>query len=104
MKLIGESPENVRPIQINGGDTMQRVVLRGQLKSGFTVDVIGYDIDLGKFDTFDNKTYVLDDFSFFYITPKELKEVAEKAKEQCEKRMKADKPVVKKESVQPEKK
>lgn len=104
MKLIGDMPDNVRPIKIDGGGIMSKVILRGQLKSGFTVDVIGYDIELGKFDTFNNKTYTLNDFSFFYIAPNELKDMAEKIKEQCEKRAKADKSQAKKEMAQPEKK
>ena len=54
---------------------MKKVLLRGELKSGKTIDITGYDIDLGKFDSTSGKTYTYDDVKFFYIGSDELKDI-----------------------------
>ena len=59
---------------------MKKVLLRGELKSGKTIDITGYDIDLGKFDSTSGKTYTYDDVKFFYIGADELKDIIGSAK------------------------
>lgn len=71
----------VQPIKIiNKEDEMKKVLLRGELKSGKTIDITGYDIDLGKFDSTNGKTYTYDDVKFFYIGSDELKDIIGSAK------------------------
>ena len=71
----------VQPIKIiNKEDEMKKVLLRGELKSGKTIDITGYDFDLGKFDSTSGKTYTYDDVKFFYIGSDELKDIIGSAK------------------------
>ena len=80
IELMKDTPV-VQPIKIiNKEDEMKKVLLRGELKSGKTIDITGYDIDLGKFDSTSGKTYTYDDVKFFYIGADELKDIIGSAK------------------------
>ena len=61
-----------------GGKKM--VVLRAGLANGKTIDIVGYDLELGKFDCSDGMTRVFDDFSYFIVPRDEMKEFAIKEK------------------------
>ena len=84
-----DTNESVNPIITNKENDMKTVILRGELKSGLTVDVTGCDFDLGRFDCTDGKTYVYEDFKFFYITPERIKEIIGTIKHQTETKTKA---------------
>lgn len=84
-----DTNESVNPIITNKENDMKTVMLRGELKSGLTVDVTGCDFDLGRFDCTDGKTYVYEDFKFFYITPERIKEIISTIKHQTETKTKA---------------
>lgn len=80
----------VKPIEItNKENDMNTVLIRGELKSGLTVDVTGCDFELGRFDCTNGKTYVYDDFKFFYIAPDRLKEIVGTVRTQTETKVKA---------------
>lgn len=80
IELMKDTPV-VQPIKIiNKEDEMKKVLLRGELKSGKTIDITGYDIDLGKFDSTSGKTYTYDDVKFFYIGSDEFKDIIITAK------------------------
>lgn len=80
IELMKDTPV-VQPIKIiNKEDEMKKVLLRGELKSGKTIDITGYDIYLGKFDSTSGKTYTYDDVKFFYIGSDELKDIIDSAK------------------------
>ena len=66
------------PNKINeiGGNFM--VLIRGGLISGKTVDIKGYDIELGKFDCSDGITRQFDDFEYFIVPKNEMKEISER--------------------------
>lgn len=50
-------------------------VLRAGLTNKDTIDIIGYDLDLGKFDCSDGKTRVYEDFSYFIVPKNEMIEI-----------------------------
>lgn len=66
-------------------------LLRAGLTNGKTIDIVGYDIMLGKFDCSDNTTKVFDDFEYFIMPKDELKEIGEKLNSYNEKRNKVSK-------------
>lgn len=68
---------------------MKKTLLRGVLKSGLSVDVTGYDLDLGRFDCTDGKTYTYNDMKIFYIPSDELKDMIGKLKVDTEAKTKA---------------
>lgn len=67
-----EENKESHPILINKEDK-DVIVLRAGLKSGKTIDIIGYDLDLGKFDCADGTTKIFDDFSYFIVSSDEMK-------------------------------
>lgn len=54
------------------------VLIRGGLISGRTVDIHGYDLELGKFDCSDGITRQFNDFEYFILPKDEMKEIADK--------------------------
>lgn len=66
------------PQEINRekGENMA-VVLRAGLTDKSTIDITGYDLELGKFDCTDGKTRVYDDFMYFIVPKDEMKEIVE---------------------------
>lgn len=79
---------NVRPIVVKESG-MKQVLLRGVLKNGMTVDVIGYDLDLGRFDCTDGKTYVYDDFKIVSMSAVNFEDMIKSFKTNIENRNKA---------------
>lgn len=53
-------------------------LIRGGLISGRTVDVHGYDLELGRFDCSDGITRQFNDFEYFILPKEEMKEISEK--------------------------
>ena len=70
---------------------MTKTILRAELKDGKTYDIIGYDIDLGRFDCDGGRTLTYDEVKFFYITPEVLKDMVGTIKVQTETKTKANK-------------
>lgn len=64
------------PQEINNekGENMS-ILLRAGLVNKDTIDIVGYDLELGKFDCSDGKTRVYDDFSYFIVPKEEMKEI-----------------------------
>lgn len=80
MELMKEQ-DIVQPIKIDSKEsTMKKVLLRAELKSGKTTDIVGYDVDLGKFDCSNDKTITYNDVKTFYVPSEELKEMISKIK------------------------
>lgn len=53
-----------------------KTLLRGKLaNSDIFVDIIGYDLELGKFDCHDGVTRIPDDFRYFVVPCNEMKEI-----------------------------
>lgn len=49
------------------------VILRAGLKNQKTIDIVGYDLELGKFDCSNGETKTFDDFSYFIVPVEEMK-------------------------------
>lgn len=78
----------IKPIMINQEEIMKKkVILRGELKNRKTIGIVGYDLDLGRFDGEDGKTYSYDDFYFLYMRMNELKDIVDTIKKQTETRV-----------------
>jgi hypothetical protein len=71
-KLTGR----VRPQELKDGDLMS-TLLRAELTNHKTISIVGYDIELGRFDCTDGVTRTFEDFICFYIPSSELKEIKE---------------------------
>lgn len=69
------SGEIYSPIKIN---EVTEVILRAGLTNKKTIDITGYDLELGKFDCSDGVTRVFEDFEYFIIPKDELKEIGQK--------------------------
>lgn len=86
-----QSLDGVRPIILENGDkNMTKTILRAELKDGKTYDIIGYDVDLGRFDCDGGRTLTYDEVKFFYITPEVLKDMVGTVKVQTETKTKAN--------------
>lgn len=68
---------------------MKEVLLRGKIHGGQTVDIVGYDLDLGRFDCTNGKTYLFSDFECLYMTGDNLEDIIKTVKHQTETRVKA---------------
>lgn len=65
---------NLQPVIIEGEKI--KTLLRGKLaNSDIFVDIIGYDLELGKFDCHDGVTRTPDDFRYFVVPCNEMKEI-----------------------------
>lgn len=63
--------KGLNPIIINeGGKNM--VLLRAGLKNKKTIDIVGYDLEQGKFDCSNGETKTFDDFAYFIVPVKEM--------------------------------
>lgn len=58
------------------GEVM-KTLLRAALNNKDTADIIGYDLELGKFDCSDGKTRTFDDFLYFIVPTEEMKEIVD---------------------------
>lgn len=57
-------------------DNIVSVLLRGRLNDDRIVDIIGYNIELGKFDCHDGITRCTQDFKTFYVSRAEMEDIA----------------------------
>ena len=48
------------------------VLLRAGLKNKKTIDIVGYDLEQGKFDCSNGETKTFDDFAYFIVPVKEM--------------------------------
>lgn len=48
------------------------VILRAGLKNKKTIDIVGYDLEQGKFDCSNGETKTFDDFAYFIVPVKEM--------------------------------
>ena len=66
-----------------------KVLLRGKLfEEDRIVDIVGYDLELGKFDCHDGVTRTPKDFRYFIIPTKEMENIGKYVSELNEKRAK----------------
>lgn len=67
-----------------------KTLLRGKLAgTDIFVDIVGYDLELGKFDCHDGVTRTPDDFRYFVIPCNEMKAINAYVSELNEKKTKA---------------
>ncbi len=86
---MSKTQDIVKPIELNKEATMKEVLLRGKIHGGQTVDIVGYDLDLGRFDCTNGKTYLFNDFECLYMTGDNLEDIIKTVKHQTETRVKA---------------
>lgn len=58
--------------------------MRAALLDGRTITITGYDLELNKFDCSDGVTRGAEDFSYFILSPKEMKSIEERLNELIE--------------------
>lgn len=75
-----DSSKNINPIVINKGGNKMGVLKAAFKKNGRTIDIDGYDLDLGKFDCSDGSTRVLEDFEYFIVPTSEMEHFTLKSK------------------------
>ena len=78
------------PIIVQGSENMQ-TILRAGLKTGLTISITGYDLELGKFDCTDGKTRTIDEFNYFIVPVDEMKNLSERLYDKVEKPKKINK-------------
>lgn len=74
-RKLSERKDNIEPIKNEIIDT-KSFLIYGYTKEKKIVDIIGYDLELGKFDCSDNTTKTFDDFEKFIISKDELKNIS----------------------------
>lgn len=75
-KLIEEDKEMI-PSIINEVSNM-KTVLRAGLNNNKTIDIIGYDLELGKFDCSDGSTKTFEDIKYFIVPKEEMEDVSKR--------------------------
>lgn len=74
-KLAKENEKMVQKIiGVNAMNTLMRIVLN----SGIVVDIVGYDLEMGRFDAKDGTTYKFEDIKNFTISSDEMKEISDR--------------------------
>lgn len=63
------------PQEIHKDEEVAMILLRAGLTNGTTIDITGYDLELGKFDCTDGKTHVYEDFDYFIVPREEMKSI-----------------------------
>ncbi len=77
-KLMTNTTEKVEPTIIpQTEEEEQRVLLKVKTKNKKIRNIIGYDIELGKFDCDDKTTLVYDDIDEFVIPAEEMRKISE---------------------------
>lgn len=69
IKSQEENLPNIKPVVIDKGEVFMKAAIK---RNGKTINITGYDLELGKFDCSDDKTRVLDDFEYFIVTAEEM--------------------------------
>lgn len=68
---------------------MADILFKVELFNGLTYDIIGYDVDLGRFDCDGGKTLTYNDIKLFYLTSDIVKDIVETVSKQTEIRVNA---------------
>lgn len=79
-----ESGDSLRPKVYESGVSKMATVLRAGLTDGKTIDIQGYDLEMGKFDCSDNRTRTFTDFQYFIVPSNEFADIAERLKAMIE--------------------
>lgn len=74
-RKLSEKKDFIEPIKKEIID-MESSCLYGYTKDKKIIDIIGYDLELGKFDCADNITRTFDEFEKFIISKDELKNIS----------------------------
>ena len=74
-RKLSEKKDFIEPIKKEIVD-MDSFCLYGYTKDKKIIDIIGYDLELGKFDCADNITRTFDEFEKFIISKDELKNIS----------------------------
>lgn len=74
-RKLSERKDFIEPIKKEIVD-MDSSCLYGYTKDKKIIDIIGYDLELGKFDCADNITRTFDEFEKFIISKDELKNIS----------------------------
>lgn len=74
-RKLSEKKDFIEPIKKEIID-MDSSCLYGYTKDKKIIDIIGYDLELGKFDCADNTTRTFDEFEKFIISKDELKNIS----------------------------
>lgn len=74
-RKLSEKKDFIEPIKKEIID-MDSSCLYGYTKDKKIIDIIGYDLELGKFDCADNITRTFDEFEKFIISKDELKNIS----------------------------
>lgn len=74
-RKLSEKKDFIEPIKKEIVD-MDSSCLYGYTKDKKIIDIIGYDLELGKFDCADNMTRTFDEFEKFIISKDELKNIS----------------------------
>lgn len=74
-RKLSEKKDFIEPIKKEVID-MDSSCLYGYTKDKKIIDIIGYDLELGKFDCADNITRTFDEFEKFIISKDELKNIS----------------------------
>lgn len=74
-RKLSEKKDFIEPIKKEIVD-MDSSCLYGYTKDKKIIDIIGYDLELGKFDCADNITRTFDEFEKFIISKDELKNIS----------------------------
>lgn len=56
----------------------ENVIMRACLSNNKTININGYDLELGRFDCEDNETRTINDFAYFIVNKNEMSEISEK--------------------------
>lgn len=77
-KLMTQDEISAEPLVIQHTEQEEnRVLLRVKTKNKKTRNIIGYDIELGRFDCDDKTTLVFDDIDEFIIPTDEMRKISE---------------------------
>ena len=82
--------QDIKPIIVDKGGKNMGVLKAALKKNGRTIDIIGYDLDLGKFDCSDGSTKILEDFDYFIVSASEMSHYTLKPKKDGNKRRNTD--------------
>lgn len=63
------------PKEINNKEDEHMVLLRAGLTNGRTIDITGYDLELGRFDSDDGKTREYEQFDYFIVPREEMQAI-----------------------------
>lgn len=77
-KNLTEKKMKEEPKIIQNHETKIPIILRAGLKNGKTIDIVGYDLELGKFDCSDGATKEFESFEYFIVPKDEMSVISER--------------------------